>query len=43
VELGRIQNMCHALMQELQEAMKELTFGSNVPSIDLGGIVDSMS
>jgi hypothetical protein len=28
-------------MQELQEAMKELTFKANMPSIDLGGIVDS--
>jgi hypothetical protein len=43
VELGRICNMCHALMQELQESMKELTFGSNVPSIDIGSTVDSMS
>ncbi len=43
VELGKIHNMCQALTQELQEAMKELTFGSDVPSIDLGSIVDSMA
>jgi hypothetical protein len=43
VELGRIRNMCHALVQELREAMEGLTFGSNVPSIDLGSAVDSMS
>jgi hypothetical protein len=35
--------MCYTLMQELQEAMKELTFEANVPSIDLGGIVDSIA
>jgi hypothetical protein len=35
--------MCHTLTQELLEAMKELTFGSDVPSIDLGGVVDSMA
>lgn len=43
VELSKIRNMCSTLTQELQEAMKELTFGTNVPSIDLGGIVDSMA
>jgi hypothetical protein len=43
VELGKIQTMCHTLTQELQEAIKELVFGSDVPSIDLGGVVDSMS
>jgi hypothetical protein len=43
VELAKIHNMCYTLTQELQEAMKELTFGSDVPSIDLGSIVDSMS
>jgi hypothetical protein len=42
VELGRIYNMCYTLTQELQEAMRELIFGSNVPSINLGDIVDSM-
>ena len=41
--MSKIHNMCDALTQELQEAMKELTFGSSVPSIDLGSIVDSMS
>jgi hypothetical protein len=43
VELGKIKTMCHTLIGELQESMKELTFGSDVPSIDLGGIVDSMA
>ena len=43
IELGRIRNIGYILIQELQEAMKELTFGSNVPSIDLGSTVDSMS
>ena len=42
VELDKIRTMCHTLIQELQEAMKELTFETDVPSIDLGGIVDSM-
>ena len=35
--------MCHTLTQELLAAMEELVFGSDVPSIDLGGIVDSMA
>ena len=35
--------MCYMLMQELQEAMKELTFRSDMPSIDISSIVDSMS
>jgi len=43
VELSKIRNMCSTLTCELQEAMKELTFGTNVPSIDLGDIVDSMA
>jgi hypothetical protein len=43
VELGKIRTMCHTLVRELQESMTELTFGPNVPSIDLGQIVDSMS
>lgn len=43
VELDRIRQMCNTLIQELQEAMEELTFGSSVPSIDLGEIVDSMA
>jgi hypothetical protein len=30
-------------MQELQEAMKELTFKADVLSINLGGIVDSIA
>jgi len=42
VELGKIRDMCCTLVQELQEALAELTFGS-VPSIDLGAIVDSMA
>jgi hypothetical protein len=43
IELGKIKSMCHALIGELQEAMQELTFGKDVPSIDLGAIVDSMA
>jgi hypothetical protein len=43
MELSKIKKMCSTLTQELQEAMRELTFGSSVPSIDLGGIVDSMA
>ena len=43
VELGKVRNTCHTLIGELQESMRELTFGSSVPSIDLGEIVDSMS
>ena len=42
VELGKIKSMCRTLVQELQEALEELTFGS-VPGIDLGSIVDSMA
>jgi hypothetical protein len=42
VELGKIRDMCRTLIQELQEALDELTFGP-VPSIDLGAIVDSMA
>ena len=42
VELGKIRDMCRTLIQELQEALEELTFGS-VPGIDLGTIVDSMA
>jgi hypothetical protein len=43
MELSKIKKMCSTLTQELQEAMRELTFGSSVPSINLGGIVDSMA
>ena len=43
VALGKIRTMCQTLMQELQEAMEELTFGCPVPSIDLGAVVDSMA
>ena len=43
VKLSKICTMCRALIGELQEALTELTFGSSVPSIDLGGIVDSMA
>jgi hypothetical protein len=35
--------MCYTLMQELQEAMKELTFKADVPSIDLGSIINSIA
>lgn len=34
--------MCYTLTQELQEAIKELTFKSDVPSINLSSVVDSM-
>jgi hypothetical protein len=43
VELAKVQSMCHTLVQELQESMKELAFQGDVPSIDLSRIVDSMS
>ena len=43
VELGKIRTMCQTLIQELQEAMEELTFGSPVAGIDLGAVVDSMA
>ena len=43
IELGSIRSMCRTVIGELQEAMQELTFGSSVPAIDLGGIVDSMA
>jgi len=43
VELGKIQKMCHVLIEELQESLEELTFGSSMPSTDLGTIVDSMA
>ena len=42
VALSKIYNICNALTQELQETIKELTFRSNVPSIDLSSIVDSI-
>jgi hypothetical protein len=42
VAISKIQSMCYALIEELQEAIQELTFGT-VPSIDLGSIVDSMA
>jgi hypothetical protein len=43
VELRKIRDMCHTLIKELQEAMRELTFQGDVPSIDLSDIVDSMA
>lgn len=43
VAMAKIRTMCHTLIQELQEAMQELAFGSSVPSIDLDSIVDSMA
>ena len=43
VELRKIRSMCHTLIKELQEAMQELTFQGDVPSIDLSDIVDSMA
>jgi hypothetical protein len=43
MELSKIKKMYSTLTQELQEAIRELTFRSSVPSIDLGGIVDSIA
>ena len=43
VVLAKIESMCHTLIQELQELMKVLTFGSPVPPIDLSRIIDSMA
>ena len=43
MELGKVRDMCHALTQELEAAMEELTFGSAAPHIDLGSVVDSTS
>jgi hypothetical protein len=43
VELAKVETMCHTLIQELQELMMVLTFGSRVPTIDLSQIVDSMA
>lgn len=43
VELGKIRQMCHTLLRELQECMKELTFQGDVPGIDLSRIIDSMA
>jgi hypothetical protein len=42
VELGKVQAMCYILIRELPESIRELTFGSNVPSIELSQIVDSI-
>ena len=41
--MGKIKSMCYTLIRELQEAIQELTFSKDVPSIDLGAIVDSMA
>jgi hypothetical protein len=35
--------MCYTLIKELQEAIRELTFQGDVPSIDLSNIVDSIA
>ena len=43
VELAKICTMWQALIGELQQLMQVLTFGSEVPAIDLSRIVDSMS
>ena len=43
VELGKIETMCSRLIMELQELMMVLTFGSEVPAIDLSRIIDSMA
>lgn len=43
VVLAKVETMCCKLIQELQELMMVLTFGSQVPTIDLDRIVDSMA
>lgn len=43
VVLGKFKTMCHTLISELREMIKELTFGSTVPIIELDRIVDSMA
>jgi hypothetical protein len=43
IGLGKIKSMCYILIEELQEAIQELTFSKDVPSIDLGAIVDSIA
>lgn len=43
IRLGKIEAMCHKIIGELQELMKVLTFGSEVPNVDLSRIVDSMA
>jgi len=43
IVLAKIEKMSHTLIQELQEMMRGLTFGSPVPQIDLSQIVDSMA
>jgi hypothetical protein len=43
MEMRKIGSMCHTLVQELQEAMRELTFQGDVPGIDLSEIIDSMA
>jgi hypothetical protein len=42
VELDKVWAMCYTLIRELPESIRELTFGSNVSSIELGQIVDSI-
>lgn len=43
VELKKVEDMCHALIQELQASMLALTFGTPVPTVDLSRIIDTMS
>jgi hypothetical protein len=43
VVLAKIESMCRTVIRELHALMSELTFGSPVPAIDLGQIVDSMA
>jgi hypothetical protein len=41
--LGKIQVMCHGLMQEMLALLNELTFQKAVPTIDLSQVIDSMA
>jgi hypothetical protein len=43
VQLAKVETMCHKLIEELQELMGALTFDSEVPTVDLSRIVDSMA
>jgi hypothetical protein len=43
VVLSKFQKICQILISELQERMRILTFQADIPTIDLGQIVDSMA
>ena len=43
VEMKKIEVMCQKLTEELRELMLSLTFGTELPPIDLSRIVDSMA